>query len=132
MRTRCENPLESAWRRQLNTVSKSIINSRNDMKTQTSKYHTFSVLLFYQLSLYIQFSREFFHSTYNYATISRSLRILLYAATHGTKFPKSMLQKIYFSKRMTAPQLSRAVNLCKLQRLSYYGIFSDLFLRRYF
>ena len=102
---------DQPWRQQMNTISKNIINSSNDMKIQTSKCHTFSVLLFYQLSLCIHFSREFFHSSYNYETISRSLRVLLYAATHSTKFPKSMLQKIYFCKRMTAPQISRAVNI---------------------
>ena len=65
--------------------------------------HTLSVLLFYH------FSREFF--PINYATISISLRHLLYATTHGTKFPKSMLQKIYFSKRMTALQTSSVANI---------------------
>ena len=64
VRKRCGNPLGSAWRRQMNTISKNIINSSNDLKTQTSKRHTFSVLLFYQLSLYIYFSREFFHWSY--------------------------------------------------------------------
>ena len=66
---------------------------------------------FYQISLYIHFSRESFHLSINYTTIFRSLGVLLYAATHSTKFPQSMLQKIYFSKRMTAPQTSQAVNI---------------------
>ena len=61
VRNRCGNPLGSAWRRQMKTISKDIIKSSNDMKIQTSKYHTFSVLLFNQLSLYMQCSREFFH-----------------------------------------------------------------------
>ena len=64
VRKRCGNPLGSAWQWQMNTISKNIINSSNDMKTQTSKCHTFSVLLFYQLSLYTHFSSEFFHSSY--------------------------------------------------------------------
>ena len=61
MHHRCGAPLGSAWRRQMETISKKIINSSNDMKTQTSKCHTFSVLLFHQISLYMQCSREFLH-----------------------------------------------------------------------
>ena len=68
-------------------------------------------VLFYQISLYIHFSRESSHLSINYTTICRSLSVLLYVATHGTTFPKSMLQKIYFSKRMTAPQTSQSVNI---------------------
>ena len=61
VRNRCGNPSGSAQRRQMKTISKNIINSSNDMRTQTSKYHGFSVLLFNQLSLYIHLSRECFH-----------------------------------------------------------------------
>ena len=60
VRNRCGTPLESAWQRQMETISKNI-NSSNDMKTQTSKCHTFSVLLFHQISLYMQCSHEFLH-----------------------------------------------------------------------
>ena len=61
MRNRCGNLLGSAWRQQMETISKNINISSNDMKTQTGKCHTFSVLLFNQLSLYIHLSWEFFH-----------------------------------------------------------------------
>ena len=81
------------------------------MKTQTSKCHIFSVLLFNQLSLYMQCSCEFFHLCINYVTIPRSLRVLLYVATHCTKFSKSSPHKIVFSQRMTAIQTSRIVNI---------------------
>ena len=47
----------------------------------------------------------------NYVTISVSLGVLLYTATHGTKFPKSSPHKIVFSKRMTALQTSRIENI---------------------
>ena len=109
---RCGNRLGSAWRWQMKTISKNIINSSNDMKTQTSKCHTFSVLLFNQLSLYIHFSRDFFHLNklcINFQKAPRSS--YLYRATHGTKFPKSIPHKIVFSKRMTALQTSRIVNI---------------------
>ena len=95
----------------MKTISKNIINSSNDMKTQTSKCHTFSALLINQLSLYMQCSCEFFHLSINYVTIPRSLGVLLYVATHSTKFPKSSPHKIVFSKRMTALQTSRIVNV---------------------
>ena len=61
MHNRCRTPLGSAWRQQMETISKNIINSSNDMKTQTSKCHTFSVLLFHQISLYMQCLCEFLH-----------------------------------------------------------------------
>ena len=47
----------------------------------------------------------------NYITISASLGVFLYAATHSTKFPKSSPHKIVFSKRMTALQTSRIENI---------------------
>ena len=81
------------------------------MKTQISKCHIFSVLLFNQLSLYMQCSCEFFHLCINYVTIPRSLRVLLYVATHCTKFSKSSPHKIVFSQRMTAIQTTRIVNI---------------------
>ena len=47
----------------------------------------------------------------NYVTISASLGVFLFAATHGTKFPKSSPHKIVSSKRMTALQTSRIENI---------------------
>ena len=47
----------------------------------------------------------------NYVTISASFGVFIYAATHGTKFPKSSPHKIVFSKRMTALQASRIENI---------------------
>ena len=47
----------------------------------------------------------------NYVTISASLGVFLYAATHGPKFPKSSPYKIVFSKRMTALQTSGIENI---------------------
>ena len=54
------NELGSTWQQQRKTILKNIINNSNEMKAQTNKCHTFSVLLFMHLSLYIQYSREFF------------------------------------------------------------------------
>ena len=47
----------------------------------------------------------------SYVTISASLDVFLYAATHGTKFTRSSPHKIVFSKRMTALQASRIENI---------------------
>ena len=110
MCNRYTNPLGSAWRWQVKTVLRNI-NSSKDMKTQTSKCHTFSVLLFNQLSLSMQLSHKFFHSSINYVTFSTSLCVLSYAATHGTTFPISSPHKIVFSKRMTALQTSGILNI---------------------
>ena len=43
--------------------------------------------------------------------ISRSLGVLPYAFTNGTKFPKSILHKIIFSKRITALLTFRKVKI---------------------
>ena len=48
-----ENLLESTWWRQTKTILENN-NSSNEMKAQTNKCHNFSVLLFNQLSLYMQ------------------------------------------------------------------------------
>ena len=73
VRNRCGNPLGSAWWRQTKTISKSI-NSRNEMKVQTSKCHTFSSFLLNQLSLCLQCFREFFLFKYKLSNNFYKLR----------------------------------------------------------
>ena len=60
VRNRYGNSLGSTWRRQTKTVVLHIINSSNKIKGQTNKCHTFSILLFNQLSLYMQCLRKCF------------------------------------------------------------------------
>ena len=73
VRNRCGNPLGSAWWRQTKTISKNI-NSRNEMKVQTSKCHTFSSFLLNQLSLCLQCFREFFLFKYKLSNNFYKLR----------------------------------------------------------
>ena len=82
------------------------------MKTQTNKCHSFSVLLFHQFSLYmyIMFAQVSSFKN-NCITISLSLGIFQYMATHDKNFPKSSPHKIVFRKKMTALQTSRLENI---------------------
>ena len=86
-------------------------NNSNETWRHKQASHTFSVLLFNQLSLYKQYSREFFYLSINCITISRSFGVLPYVATHTTKFPNSSPDKVVFSKKTAALQASRIVNM---------------------
>ena len=55
----------------------------------------------------------------NYATISRNFSVLTYTVTQGTKFSKSSLQKIVFSKRITALLTFKSQNKCKIDSSSF-------------
>ena len=68
------------------------------MKAQLNKCHTFSVLLFNRISFHYICSVRVNVLILNYATISRSFGVLLYAVTHGSKFPKSSPHKFFLAR----------------------------------
>ena len=55
-------------------------------------------VLFYQISLYIHFSRESFHLRINYTTICRSLGVLLYVVKTAPNSLKVCFRKFILAK----------------------------------
>ena len=62
----------------------------------------------------------------NHVTISASLNVFLYVATHGTKLQKSSPQKIVFSQRMTAFQTMNIVKKTHLSNTHFPDVVNHL------
>ena len=106
--SRYGNPSRSTWQQETKTTVKN--NIGNEMKTQTNKYHTFSFLLFNQLSLYMQCANILILDRFC-NNFSKLWHFSLRGHTHSTKFPKSNPHKIVFIKITTALLTFRTVKI---------------------